>query len=120
MGLEFDHPQGAKLVMRRLYEHGVWAIFSTLDPRCCSSSRDPLTPDLVDEVLDRTGSRSGARSQTLRGGRQRSMTEARASQDASGARAGRPPRSRLSTATDAAAWSRRSPRRHAKCRKVRE
>ena len=33
MGLEFDHPQGAKLVMRRLYENGVWAIFSTLDPR---------------------------------------------------------------------------------------
>ena len=33
MGLEFDHPQGAKFVMRELYEHGVWAIFSTLDPR---------------------------------------------------------------------------------------
>ena len=33
MGLEFDHPQGAKLVMRELYQHGVWAIFSTLDPR---------------------------------------------------------------------------------------
>ena len=33
MGLEFDHPQGAKFVMRRLYENGVWAIFSTLDPR---------------------------------------------------------------------------------------
>ena len=33
MGLEFDHPQGAKFVMRQLYENGVWAIFSTLDPR---------------------------------------------------------------------------------------
>ena len=33
MGLEFDHPEGAKLVMRQLYENGVWAIFSTLDPR---------------------------------------------------------------------------------------
>ena len=33
MGLEFDHPQGAKFVMKRLYENGVWAIFSTLDPR---------------------------------------------------------------------------------------
>ena len=33
MGLEFDHPQGAKLVMKHLYENGVWAIFSTLDPR---------------------------------------------------------------------------------------
>src|SRR3979490_1551061 len=33
MGLEFGHQQGAKFVMRRLYERGVWAIFSTLDPR---------------------------------------------------------------------------------------
>jgi len=33
MGLEFAHPEGAKFVMRRLYERGVWAIFSTLDPR---------------------------------------------------------------------------------------
>ena len=33
MGLEFDHPEGAKFVMKHLYENGVWAIFSTLDPR---------------------------------------------------------------------------------------
>jgi acetylornithine/succinyldiaminopimelate/putrescine aminotransferase len=33
IGLEFDHPEGAKLVMRALYRNGVWAIFSTLDPR---------------------------------------------------------------------------------------
>jgi hypothetical protein len=32
MGLEFGHPQGAKYVMKRLYENRVWAIFSTLDP----------------------------------------------------------------------------------------
>ena len=32
MGLEFNHEQGAKPVMRHLYENGVWAIFSTLDP----------------------------------------------------------------------------------------
>ncbi len=32
MGLEFNHAQGAKPVMRNLYENGVWAIFSTLDP----------------------------------------------------------------------------------------
>jgi len=31
-GLEFNHPEGAKPVMKRLYENGVWAIFSTLDP----------------------------------------------------------------------------------------
>jgi len=33
MGLEFNHEQGAKPVMRHLYHNGVWAIFSTLDPR---------------------------------------------------------------------------------------
>jgi acetylornithine/succinyldiaminopimelate/putrescine aminotransferase len=54
MGLEFDHPEGAKLVMRRLYEHGVWAIFSTLDPRVLQFKPGILLgPDLVDEVLDR-------------------------------------------------------------------
>jgi acetylornithine/succinyldiaminopimelate/putrescine aminotransferase len=55
MGLEFDHPQGAKLVMRELYQHGVWAIFSTLDPRILQFKPGILlTPELVDEVLDRT------------------------------------------------------------------
>ena len=54
MGLEFDHPQGAKLVMRRLYENGVWAIFSTLDPRVLQFKPGILLgPELVDEVLDR-------------------------------------------------------------------
>lgn len=33
MGLEFNHESGAKPVMKHLYENGVWAIFSTLDPR---------------------------------------------------------------------------------------
>jgi putrescine aminotransferase len=33
IGLGFDHPQGARFVSRALYERGVWAIFSTLDPR---------------------------------------------------------------------------------------
>ena len=32
MGLEFNDREGAKPVMKRLYENGVWAIFSTLDP----------------------------------------------------------------------------------------
>ena len=54
MGLEFDHPQGAKLVMRELYQHGVWAIFSTLDPRILQFKPGILLgPELVDEVLDR-------------------------------------------------------------------
>ena len=33
MGLEFNNEQGAKPVMKHLYNNGVWAIFSTLDPR---------------------------------------------------------------------------------------
>ncbi|MCB8882857.1 aspartate aminotransferase family protein [Acidisoma cellulosilytica] len=33
IGLGFDHPTGARFVSRALYERGIWAIFSTLDPR---------------------------------------------------------------------------------------
>ena len=33
LGLEFNHPEGAVSVSRALYEHGVWAIFSSLDKR---------------------------------------------------------------------------------------
>ena len=55
IGLEFDHPEGAKIVMRHLYEHGVWAIFSTLDPRVLQFKPGILLgPDLVEEILDRT------------------------------------------------------------------
>lgn len=55
MGLEFAHPEGAKFVMRRLFEHGVWAIFSTLDPRVLQFKPGLLmTPELVEETLDRT------------------------------------------------------------------
>jgi acetylornithine/succinyldiaminopimelate/putrescine aminotransferase len=54
MGLEFAHPEGAKPVMRHLYGNGVWAIFSTLDPRVLQFKPGILlTPGLVDEVLDR-------------------------------------------------------------------
>ena len=54
MGLEFDHPQGAKFVMRHLYENGVWAIFSTLDPRVLQFKPGMLlTPALAEELLDR-------------------------------------------------------------------
>jgi len=55
MGLEFAHPRGAQLVMRRLYEAGVWAIFSTLDPSVLQYKPGVLmTPALCDELLDRT------------------------------------------------------------------
>ena len=54
MGLEFGHPHGARFVMKRLYEHGVWAIFSTLDPRVLQFKPGLLlAPDLCAELLDR-------------------------------------------------------------------
>lgn len=54
-GLEFNHPQGAKFVMRHLYENGVWAIFSTLDPRVLQYKPGILLkPEVAEEMLDRT------------------------------------------------------------------
>lgn len=54
MGLEFNHPEGAKYVMRELYNLGVWAIFSTLDPRVLQFKPGILMPsDLCEELLDR-------------------------------------------------------------------
>jgi len=54
MGLEFNHPEGAKPVMRRLYENGVWAIFSTLDPRVLQFKPGILiTAALSEELLSR-------------------------------------------------------------------
>jgi acetylornithine/succinyldiaminopimelate/putrescine aminotransferase len=41
-------------VMRELYENGVWAIFSTLDPRVLQFKPGLLlSRELCDEVLDR-------------------------------------------------------------------
>ncbi|WP_432843036.1 aspartate aminotransferase family protein [Dactylosporangium sp. CA-092794] len=60
IGLEFNHPEGAKLVMRRLYEQGIWAIFSTLDPRVLQYKPGILLSDeLADEILDRTATAIG-------------------------------------------------------------
>lgn len=54
IGLEFAHPQGAKFVMKRLYENGVWAIFSTLDPRVLQFKPGILLkPEVAEELLDR-------------------------------------------------------------------
>jgi acetylornithine/succinyldiaminopimelate/putrescine aminotransferase len=54
MGLEFDFPEGAKPVMKHLYEHGVWAIFSTLDPRVLQFKPGVLMPTaLCEELLER-------------------------------------------------------------------
>ncbi|MGI9489593.1 MAG: aspartate aminotransferase family protein [Geminicoccaceae bacterium] len=51
MGLEFNHPEGAKPVMRHLYENGVWAIFSTLDPRVLQFKPGILITQAVSEEL---------------------------------------------------------------------
>jgi acetylornithine/succinyldiaminopimelate/putrescine aminotransferase len=72
MGLEFGHPQGAKLVMKRLYEHGVWAIFSTLDPRVLQYKPGILlTPALGEELLERTEVAIGRARDDAARGRQR-------------------------------------------------
>ncbi len=55
IGLEFAHPQGAKFVMRELFAHGIWAIFSTLDPRVLQFKPGILlSPDACEDLLDRT------------------------------------------------------------------
>ena len=72
MGLEFDHPQGAKFVMKRLYEAGVWAIFSTLDPRVLQFKPGVLmTPSLCEELLDRVEVAVGQAAADARPGRRR-------------------------------------------------
>lgn len=54
MGLEFDHPEGAKYVMRSCYENGIWAIYSALDPRALQFKPGLLlTHALCDEILER-------------------------------------------------------------------
>lgn len=54
MGLEFNHPEGAKYVMRSLYENGVWAIYSMLDPRVLQFKPGLLcSKDYCDELLEK-------------------------------------------------------------------
>ena len=82
MGLEFGHPQGAKFVMKRLYEHGVWAIFSTLDPRVLQYKPGILlTPGLCEELLERTEVAIGQARDDAAGGRGASWTEERRRSD---------------------------------------
>ena len=72
MGLEFAHPRGAQLVMKRLYEAGVWAIFSTLDPRVLQYKPGVLMPPvLCDELLDRTEAAIARAAADARSGSQR-------------------------------------------------
>jgi acetylornithine/succinyldiaminopimelate/putrescine aminotransferase len=55
MGLEFGaRPDGAMYVMRHLYRHGIWAIFSALDPRVLQFKPGLLCDiALCDEILNR-------------------------------------------------------------------
>ncbi len=73
MGLEFNDPEGAKPVMRRLYEHGVWAIFSTLDPRVLQFKPGILmTQDLCEDLLRRVETAIGlARDDVMGAGRRK-------------------------------------------------
>jgi acetylornithine/succinyldiaminopimelate/putrescine aminotransferase len=70
MGLEFGHPQGAKFVMARLYQAGVWAIFSTLDPRVLQFKPGVLMKAaLCEELLDRVEVAIGQAAEDARSGR---------------------------------------------------
>ena len=51
MGLEFNDPEGAKPVMKHLYQNGVWAIFSTLDPRVLQFKPGILMTQALSEEL---------------------------------------------------------------------
>jgi acetylornithine/succinyldiaminopimelate/putrescine aminotransferase len=54
MGLEFNHPEGSRYVSKRLYEKGVWAIFSTLDPSVLQFKPGLLLdPPACEDILDR-------------------------------------------------------------------
>ncbi|TBV10371.1 aspartate aminotransferase family protein [Stutzerimonas kirkiae] len=55
IGLEFADAEGAKPVMRELYQRGVWAIFSTLDPSVLQFKPGLLLgAGLVADILART------------------------------------------------------------------
>ncbi len=73
IGLEFSHPEGAKFVMKRLYENGVWAIFSTLDPSVLQFKPGLLLkPDLAEELMDRVAVSVGQAWDDVRGVARRS------------------------------------------------
>jgi acetylornithine/succinyldiaminopimelate/putrescine aminotransferase len=72
MGLEFNHEQGAKPVMRHLYNNGVWAIFSTLDPRVLQFKPGILmTQPQCEDLLRRVEIAIGLARQEIMGGRRR-------------------------------------------------
>ena len=55
IGLELDRPEGAKYLAKHLFANSVWAIFSTLDPGVLQYKPGILlSPDLAEEILQRT------------------------------------------------------------------
>lgn len=73
MGLEFNAPEGAKLVMKHLYRNGVWAIFSTLDPRVLQFKPGILmTQSSCEDLLRRVDvAIGGARTEVMGAGSRR-------------------------------------------------
>lgn len=72
MGLEFNDPEGAKPVMRHLYENGVWAIFSTLDPSVLQFKPGILmTQELSEDLLRRVETAVGLARDEVMGRRHR-------------------------------------------------
>ncbi|GLR67773.1 aminotransferase [Acidocella aquatica] len=54
LGLEFNHPEGAVYASRALYEHGIWAIFSSLDKRVLQWKPGVLLSHaMCEEIIDR-------------------------------------------------------------------
>ena len=54
MGLEFNHPEGAVHVMKALFNNGIWAIFSSLDPKVLQFKPGVLVnKQLCDDILNR-------------------------------------------------------------------
>ena len=54
LGLEFDYPEGARYVMQALRKHGVWAIYSRLNPRILQFKLGLLADSkYCDELLTR-------------------------------------------------------------------
>jgi acetylornithine/succinyldiaminopimelate/putrescine aminotransferase len=74
MGLEFNHEEGAKPVMKHLYDNGVWAIFSTLDPRVLQFKPGILlTQADAEDVLRRVEIAVGLAREEIMGGRRRML-----------------------------------------------
>lgn len=75
MGLEFNDPEGAKPVMRHLYENGVWAIFSTLDPSVLQFKPGILmTQQLSEDLLRRVETAIGLAREDVMGKRSRKVS----------------------------------------------